>query len=472
MDLEKFEKLVITIKEAISKYPDKKDIIKQYYEIGKLIIDNQNNFQSKEELLKQLSIKLEEGYGKANLSDMRRLYEIYKDYPEQFEQAKKIENWSAHRILFKAHEDIELLTELLNYKIDYDRNNSKELSANNLENILTERKGQKKLKKEGFKINIERIEIKNFKSIVDLTIEKPNPFTVFVGSNACGKSNIFSAIDLLFDSYYNSPVKSFNDKGGNLIYNFNYKNNNVLISLEFDEKEKLHFINDVSKNDFRREDVHSPYTKKIINNYQFLHIKENDRQPVEKPILDKDGNNYKYILHNRVFVDDILRKLFIDILKEIVPDIEDVIVEKSLIDGKIELYIKDRNYKTEKIPESLISEGTKNLIIILTAILQSREPILICIEEPENGLHPLFFERFAGFIRSICKRLGHHIWVTSHSPLFVRYLKREELVVVDKINGQTIINKSSDKKYDNYFTDNDYLLDDAWLTKLFEGGIK
>jgi len=56
MDLEKFEKLVITIKEAISKYPDKKDIIKQYYEIGKLIIDNQNNFQSKEELLKQLSM--------------------------------------------------------------------------------------------------------------------------------------------------------------------------------------------------------------------------------------------------------------------------------------------------------------------------------------------------------------------------------------------------------------------------------
>jgi len=305
---------------------------------------------------------------------------------------------------------------------------------------------------------------------VELKIEKPNPFTVFVGSNACGKSNIFSAIDLLFDSYYNSPVKSFNDKGGNLIHNFNLKNSDILISLQFDEKEKLYFISDVSKNEFPRENILNPYTKKIIHNYQFLHIKDNDRLPSEKPLLENDGNNYKYILYNKVFNDNKLRKLFIDILKEIVKDIKDVIIEKSKIDGKIELYIQDINFEKEKIPESLISEGTKNLIIVLTAMLQSNEPLFICIEEPENGLHPLFFERFVGFIRSICKRTGHYIWITTHSPLLVRFLKREELIVVDKINGQTIINKASDKKYNDYFTDDDFLLDDAWLTKLFEGG--
>ena len=46
---------------------------------------------------------------------------------------------------------------------------------------------------------LEKIHINNFKSLVDLTIEKPNPFTVFVGPNASGKSNIFESLD--FYSY-------------------------------------------------------------------------------------------------------------------------------------------------------------------------------------------------------------------------------------------------------------------------------
>jgi len=485
MEKELFDKLIAEIRTAITTYSTEEDIIKQYFEIGKLIIENQNKFPSREELRKNLSKVLGGGYGLSNLSDMRRLYKIYKDYPEQFELAKKIENWSIHRTLLKAENDIQLLFELLKYKTDYDKDNIKEpLSANSLEKILIERKGQKKLEKEGFKINIESVEIKNFKSIVDVKIEKPNPFTVFVGSNACGKSNIFSAIDMLFYSYYNSPRKSFDDKGGNRIFNFNLKNNDILISLNTGEKEKLrfdcHVLNEtiltdnkpkeILKLDFSREEVKNPYSEKIVSNFQFLHIKESDKQPSEKILLEKDGSNYKNILHDKVFADNNARNLFVDILQEIVTDIKDVIIEKNIIDGKIELYITDKNYKNEKIPESLISDGTKNIIIILTAILQSKEPLLICIEEPENGLHPLFFERFVGFIRSICKRRGHYIWFTTHSPTLVRHLERKELIIVDKIDGQTVINKASDNKYNDLFTEDDLPLDDAWLTKLFEGG--
>ena len=44
-------------------------------------------------------------------------------------------------------------------------------------------------------MKLQKVHIKNFKSIVDLEIVEPNPFTVFVGPNGSGKSNIFEALE-------------------------------------------------------------------------------------------------------------------------------------------------------------------------------------------------------------------------------------------------------------------------------------
>jgi AAA15 family ATPase/GTPase len=46
------------------------------------------------------------------------------------------------------------------------------------------------------KVKIRTLYVNNFKSLLDLKIFEPNPFTVFVGPNGSGKSNIFEAIEL------------------------------------------------------------------------------------------------------------------------------------------------------------------------------------------------------------------------------------------------------------------------------------
>jgi AAA15 family ATPase/GTPase len=56
-------------------------------------------------------------------------------------------------------------------------------------------------------VKIEKIEIDNFKSLNNFKIENPNPFSVFVGANGVGKSNIFEALEFL--SYLS---KSGNDE--------------------------------------------------------------------------------------------------------------------------------------------------------------------------------------------------------------------------------------------------------------------
>ena len=44
-------------------------------------------------------------------------------------------------------------------------------------------------------MKLQKLHIKNYKSLVDLEIVEPNPFTVFAGPNGAGKSNIFEALE-------------------------------------------------------------------------------------------------------------------------------------------------------------------------------------------------------------------------------------------------------------------------------------
>ena len=54
---------------------------------------------------------------------------------------------------------------------------------------------------------IEKIRIKNFRSILDETIELQD-FNCFVGRNDCGKSNVLKALNLFFNGY-TEPNQSF-----------------------------------------------------------------------------------------------------------------------------------------------------------------------------------------------------------------------------------------------------------------------
>ncbi len=80
--------------------------------------------------------------------------------------------------------------------------------------------------------------------------------------------------------------------------------------------------------------------------------------------------------------------------------------------------------------KDLISDGTYNILCLLTAVFQSDEPQFLCIEEPENGLNPYVIETLVDLFRSACEDKGHYIWLNTHSQTLVRALKEEELILV------------------------------------------
>lgn len=79
------------------------------------------------------------------------------------------------------------------------------------------------------------------------------------------------------------------------------------------------------------------------------------------------------------------------------------------------------------------NDGTFNLIALMAAVYQSDVPQYLCIEEPENGLHPQAIQLLVDIFREQCEEHGHHILLNTHSQTLVRCLHAEEIILVNKV---------------------------------------
>ncbi len=93
-------------------------------------------------------------------------------------------------------------------------------------------------------------------------------------------------------------------------------------------------------------------------------------------------------------------------------------------------------------------------------LLHDPEPHpLLCIEKPENFLHPDLLLQLCEEIRSYSER-GGQVFVSTHSPDFVNGLKIEELFFLEKDNGYTSIKAAIDDSVVNELSKENQL---GWL---------
>lgn len=89
------------------------------------------------------------------------------------------------------------------------------------------------------------------------------------------------------------------------------------------------------------------------------------------------------------------------------------------------------------IPAALLSDGTLRYLCLLAILLEPKPPPLICIEEPELGLHPDLLPTLCDLMVDASRR--SQLIVTTHSDVLVDALtdQPESVVVCEKHDGQT-----------------------------------
>ncbi|WP_179404831.1 AAA family ATPase [Burkholderia guangdongensis] len=131
-------------------------------------------------------------------------------------------------------------------------------------------------------------------------------------------------------------------------------------------------------------------------------------------------------------------------LSELIPDVAELSVE---VDERRELktlYLTNRD--GIKYPAKALSDGTLRFLAL--AIIHA-DPLaggLICLEEPENGIHPSRVRAMTNLLRDMAvdpnEAVDEHnplrqVIINTHSPLVVQELKADDLVVCQQYRQKT-----------------------------------
>ena len=180
-------------------------------------------------------------------------------------------------------------------------------------------------------------------------------------------------------------------------------------------------------------------------------------QPADLPgdRLLPDASNLAVIVNN---LDSWGRRQeFNDLLKRFFPRFERL--STPVIGGTVQLLLHETGFD-KPIPAARISDGTLRFIAMLAVLLSPEPPPLVCIEEPELGLHPDAVALMGDVLEEASKRM--QLVVTTHSDALVSELtNRPSAIVACERPGAGTMLRRLDPDYLAEWLE-DYALGDLW----------
>ena len=147
--------------------------------------------------------------------------------------------------------------------------------------------------------------------------------------------------------------------------------------------------------------------------------------------LSEDGTNLALIL-NRFSFRPRLKSRIRKELRKLYEGVSDL--GANIDSGTVQLFLQEGNISMKA---NRLSDGTLRYLSLLAILCHPKPPPLICIEEPELGLHPDILPTVADLLREASERC--QLVVTTHSDVLVDALtdEPESVVVCEKHNGGT-----------------------------------
>src|SRR5207244_1431281 len=116
--------------------------------------------------------------------------------------------------------------------------------------------------------------------------------------------------------------------------------------------------------------------------------------------LAPDASNLSAVL-SRTWNQRDLRLRFLEALAKIDEHIDGInLVQEG---GTLQLYLEEKSLRNS-IPATRLSDGTFRWLCLLAILLHPEPPPLICLEEPEAGLHPDAIVELAPLLRDASQR--------------------------------------------------------------------
>lgn len=127
--------------------------------------------------------------------------------------------------------------------------------------------------------------------------------------------------------------------------------------------------------------------------------------------------------------------------------------------GTVQFYLHEDGF-SEPIPPTRLSDGTMRFVALLATLLTKNLPPLICIEEPELGLHPDAMPIIAELLKDTSERT--QLIVTTHSDALISALsdRPEYVVTAERPGAGTQLRRLEPSELSNWLER--YRLGDLW----------
>lgn len=164
------------------------------------------------------------------------------------------------------------------------------------------------------------------------------------------------------------------------------------------------------------------------------------RKPVpieQEPLLHEDGGNLSAVLfflmtEHRAAFDELQ-----SVMRSMVPGFQGLSV-KARGRGEVIAYWKEQGIDRE-LSLADVSDGILRLLCWSVLCLLPNPPKLICIDEPDQGVHPRTLPVLAGLFKKASSRT--QILLATHASYFLTQFDLTDIAIMRRVNGETVFAK-------------------------------
>jgi len=181
--------------------------------------------------------------------------------------------------------------------------------------------------------------------------------------------------------------------------------------------------------------------------------------------LEEDGSNLGVVLDRLLALPPVKRQILASLGAFYRNAID---LRTSVEGGKVQTRLEEKHLNAT-IPLVRMSDGTIRWLALLAILLNPNPPPLVCIEEPELGLHPDMIHELAKLLVDASSHM--QLIVTTHSDLLIEEFSEtpEVVVVCEKENGSSALRRLNGEQLSSWLED--YSLGQLW-TKGHLGGTR
>ena len=289
--------------------------------------------------------------------------------------------------------------------------------------------------------------------------DNPLTYEIEVGTRGTGHLIQNEYLSPFHKPGYEEPFKWIDNRPGHPRYYDQNSSRLVPPSWEYDEKEPM--VGQVPKTHENLE----RFRKFLSDTRFFTYLDVGKNSVVRLPqglepavsLPGPNGENLISALYNLRTQDENTYLRIIESVKTAFPDFK-ALDFPLVAAGKATMIWKEDG---RKFYPNQMSEGTLRFLWLSTLLLSPKLPPITLIDEPEVSLHPEVLQILAGLLQEASQR--SMLFVATHSDRLIRWLEPKEILVLNKEQGFSTLQRADSPDLNVQDWLKEYTLDQLWL---------